>query len=63
MFYWRIKTSPIGYYVYFKTKNKYIPAMVVDLAIRAGDLHYSFLETVAEVIEVTKEEYFDHEWE
>lgn len=62
MFYWRIKTSPFGYDVYFKTKNKYILAMIVDLAIKGGDLHPSFAET-ATAVETTEEEYYTYMWE
>lgn len=62
MFYWKIKTSPIGYDVYFKTNNSYIPEVIIELAVKSKDLHASFAET-ATVSATTEEEYFEHCWE
>lgn len=62
-YYWRISTRPrhhVGADTYFKTKNKYIPEMVVDLAVKQGMLLDVFVQDVEEVVEVTPEEYFKH---
>jgi hypothetical protein len=66
MIYWRLGVSSKklwGYNVYFKTNNRFIPAMVVDLAVRSGDLLDVFAEDVDEVVEISEEEYFKHMWE
>lgn len=47
------------YHVYFKTKQRYIPAMVIDLAVRQNHLLEVFAET-AEAVEVMPGEYFEH---
>ena len=66
MFYWRLRTGPLekgGTFVFFKTKNRYIPDMVVDLAVRSGDLHGKFAPLVDEVVEISEQEYFAKMWE
>lgn len=63
MYYWRISTRPRHYAgadTYFKTNNKYIPEMVVDLAVRQGMFLDVFVQDVDEVVEITEEEYFKH---
>jgi len=37
--------------------------MIVDLAVRSGDLLDVFAEDVDEVVEISKDEYFKHMWE
>ena len=60
MFYWRLKVSvPGGYSVYIKTHRRYIDAMLIDLAVKHGDLLDVFAQYVNEVKEITKEEYFE----
>lgn len=66
MFYWRIRTGPInrgGMHVYIKVNRKYIPEMIVDIAIRTKMLLDVFEQEVDEIIEVTQEEYFKYMWE
>lgn len=64
--YWRIRTGPLekgGFYTYIKTDGKYIPDMVVDIAIRQGMFCDVFLTSVDEVKEITKEDYLEKMWE
>lgn len=66
MIYWRIgvfSKKPGGFNCYFKTQRHYIPAMVIDLAVRQGELLDAFADDADEVVEITKEEYFTHMWE
>lgn len=62
--YWRIHANIAGHlYVYFKTKNRFIPEMIVDLAVRHKELNEAFADRVDEVIEISESEYFEHMWE
>lgn len=68
MFYWRIRTAfqsnnKIKEYTYFKTRDKYIPEMVVDLAVRNKMFLECFVQDVDEVLQITEEEYFKYMWE
>lgn len=64
MIYWNIRTRhPGGTSTYFKTDRKYIPEMVVDMAVRQKMFLDVFVQEIESVTEVTKEEYFEHMWE
>lgn len=61
MIYWKIHVNVKGdYYVYFKTKQRYIADMIVDLAVKQKHLLDVFAERVDEVTEITESEYFEH---
>lgn len=59
--YWRIHVNVKGdYNVYFKTTRRYIPEMIIDLAVKQKHLLDVFAENVDEVVEITADEYFEH---
>lgn len=68
MYYWRLRVNPSpgkggDYPVYIKTGHKYIDAMIVDMAVRSGDLLDTFAEYVDKVEEITSEEYHRYMWD
>lgn len=64
MHYWRIRTKgPGGYDTYIKTTEKYIPDMIVDIAVRTEMFCDAFVDVVESVVEVTTEEYHEHMWD
>jgi hypothetical protein len=59
--YWRIHVNVRGdYNVYFKTKKRYVPDMIVALAVQQKHLIDVFAECVDEVKEITEQEYFEY---
>lgn len=59
--YWLIRVRDVRTYI--KTDAKYIPAMVVDIAVRQKMFCEVFVPLVEEVREISKEEYLEHMWE
>lgn len=60
MTYWEITVSP-SQRVYFSTNGKFIPEMVIDLAVRRGEMYKSFAAG-SRVREITEQEYLENVW-